>query len=339
MLRRFVRNPFVPVLRSLSVAVLLLVAGASSAAAQEWARKMFVTASHDFGTLARGSKAEFAFELENIYEEEVRISGVRTSCGCTTPTVTKSTLKTWEKSTVVATFHTDSFLGQRNATITVSIDRPYAAEVQLTVKGFVRSDVVFNPGVVEFGSVDEGATSERKVAVTYAGRGNWAIVDVRSTGSYYEVEMAETARGGGKVAYELTVRLKPNAPAGFLAEPLILVTNDDRAQQIPISVTGRVASALTVSPASLFVGVVAPGGTVTKQIVVKGKTPFRITRVSCGDDCFQFPMPGGEAKTLHFVPVTFRAGSQPGKVAQTIEIETDLNGGAKATCLATATVQ
>ena len=33
---------------------------------------------------------EFAFEAQNLYEEDVHIADVRTSCGCTTPTITSS---------------------------------------------------------------------------------------------------------------------------------------------------------------------------------------------------------------------------------------------------------
>ena len=67
---------------------------------------MFAATSHDFGHVARGAKAEFAFELQNVYEEDIHILDVRTSCGCTTPTITKPTLKTWEKGSIVATLNT-----------------------------------------------------------------------------------------------------------------------------------------------------------------------------------------------------------------------------------------
>ena len=45
----------------------------------EWAGNMFVAKHHDFGTLARGAKAEFDFILQNKYEEDIHIAGVRTS--------------------------------------------------------------------------------------------------------------------------------------------------------------------------------------------------------------------------------------------------------------------
>src|SRR5262245_48140708 len=101
-------------LRSVAFAMAILAA-AAPANAKPWAEKMFATRSHDFGHVARGAKAEFAFEIQNMYEEEVHIADVKTSCGCTTPSVTKNTLKTWEKGTIVATLNTRSFVGQRTS--------------------------------------------------------------------------------------------------------------------------------------------------------------------------------------------------------------------------------
>jgi hypothetical protein len=80
------------------------------------------------------------------------------------------------------------------------------------------------------------------------------------------------------------------------------------------------------------------GQKVTKQLVVRGNQPFSIQSVKCDNNSFQFDVPNG-AKKLHFVPISFTAGSHPGKVAQSIEIKTDLNGGAAASCTATATVK
>jgi len=122
-----------------------LAASGRPAAAQEWAKKMFSVTSHNFGTVARGSKTEYRFVFRNLYEEDIHVSGVRTSCGCTSPSVTKKLLKTHETSEVVATFNTRTFLGQHGATLTVTFDRPFTAEVQLRVAGNIRGDVTFEP--------------------------------------------------------------------------------------------------------------------------------------------------------------------------------------------------
>ncbi|MBT6920405.1 MAG: DUF1573 domain-containing protein, partial [Planctomycetaceae bacterium] len=115
-----------------------LASSAPSVSAQEWAKKMFSVTSHNFGTVAKGSKTEFRFVYRNLYEEDVHVSSVRTSCGCTQPAITKKLIETHETGEIVAVFNTRTFLGQHGATLTVTFDQPFQAEVQLRVAGNVR---------------------------------------------------------------------------------------------------------------------------------------------------------------------------------------------------------
>ena len=194
---------------------------------------MFSETSHDFGAVARGAKAQYHFKFKNIYEEPVHVLAIRSSCGCTTPEVTKSELKTWETSEVIATFNTSAFLGQHSATITVEFDKPFHAEVQLQVYGNIRSDVVLQPGQVELGSIDAGQPVEKIISVTHTGRSDWKITDVRSANTNFEVEVNETRRAQGSVTYDLVVRLKPSSPVGYINDQLFLMTNDPQTAQIP----------------------------------------------------------------------------------------------------------
>lgn len=316
-----------------------ILAVGAEVTAQDWAKKMFEVNSHDFGIVARGSKQEYSFVFTNIYKEDVHISSVRSSCGCTTPRVTKDRIKTHEQSEIAVAYNTRSFLGAKSATITVTIDEPYYAEVQLTVNGYIRSDVVFNPGAVEFGSVDSGQGASQKVNVSYAGREDWEITDVRSANEHFEVELQETLRNGGRVNYDMTVRLKADAPPGYIHDQLLIVTNDTGASNVSLPIEGQVVSAITVSPAALFLGVMKPGESVKKRLVVRGSKPFRIVSVKCDDASFTFEKPEAESKSLHFVPVEFKASDQTGAIERKIEIETDLGQGFSAQCTANATIK
>jgi hypothetical protein len=325
-------------LRSLLVGLLFIPCLISTVSAQQWAADMFPVKSHAFGSVARGAKAEYLFEFQNIYKEDVHIASVRASCGCTTPSIVKDTLKSWEKSAIKAKFNTDLFLGQRGATITVVIDKPYYAEVQLTVNGFIRSDVVFDPGVVNIGQVEQGAGGEAKVKVLYAGRQNWSIVDVQSANSNFEVELSDAVRSQNLVNYVMTVRIKGDAPPGFVNDQLTLVTDDVSNKMIPINVEGRVVSALEVSPASVLVGTLEPGQSVMKQLVVRSKNKFCIKGVNCENNDFEFKLPAtDEAKNLHLIPMTFTASDKPGQFNVKIRIETDK--GYSCECTATGTVK
>ena len=322
----------------LCLTVLLQFCAASSSA-QEWAEKMFEKTDHDFGTVARGADTVYRFEITNIYKQDMVIESVTSSCGCTSPSVENDTIKTWEKAYIVAKFNTRTHIGRKGATLTVRFGAPYRASVQLHVKGNIRSDVVFSPGAVEFGEVDAGEMSEQRVTLTYAGRSDWRIVDVMNDNDHFEVELSERGRSGGRVSYDLLVRLKDNVPAGYLKDQLTVVTNDHIQQnsRIPLFVSGRVRPEFTVTPEQLILGEIAPGQEVTKRIIVRGKNPFSIVDVTCGEDCFTFQT-DNESKALHFVDVTFRAGDNPGKLQTPIKILTDRGENRGATCVASAVV-
>jgi hypothetical protein len=302
---------------------------------------MFKTSSHDFGHVAAGAKAEVAFEFQNIYQEDVHVATIRSSCGCTTPRVTKDTLKTWEKSTIVAAFNTHSYRGQRGATLTVVIDKPFYAEVQLTVAGYIRGDLVFEPGEVNFGDIELAQTAERKVRIQFNGRSDWKIVDVRSANKNFEVELSETARGGGQITYDMLVRLKRDFPAGHFQDQLSLITSDSESKAVPLMVQGNVVAPVSVSPTSLFLGVLEPGQTVTKNLVVKGKQAFHVECIDCNENSqltFKAPKPD-ESRSIYVIPVTFTAGDNPGQFSQKITIKTSYGDGLECCCVATATIR
>ena len=314
--------PFLAPIALLGAALL-----AVPASGQEWAEKMFSVTSHNFGTVAKGSKTEFRFIYRNLYEEDVHVSSVRTSCGCTQPAITKKLIETHETGEIVAAFNTRTFLGQHGATLTVTFDQPFYAEVQLRVAGNIRGDVTFEPASVNLGNVDLGRGAEQVVRVTHMGSTPWEITDVRSANVNFEVLLSQPQHTGSQSAYDLTLRLKSNAPAGYINDQLILVTNDPRASQIPMDVEGRVVAEVTVSPQLLALGNVLPGGTVTKNIVVRANRPFCVTGIVCNDGCLSCPAKETPAK-VHILPVTFQAGDVGGRVERELTITTDLGDGA-----------
>ena len=269
-------------------------------------------------------KAEFAFELTNLYLEDVHIASVQASCGCTTPRIEKETLKTYEKGAVIAHINSDRFLGNQGATITVNIDRPFAAQVQLNVKVYVCSDVLLEPSSIALGSVGQGSSVERTIRVQYTGDGDWQILEVRSGNPHLNGTVTEKARQDGRITYELKAVLNKDAPTGYVREHLWLITHDSGTEQIPVPVEGHAQADISVSPSSLFLGVVEPGHTVTKQIVIRGQKPFRISSIRGDCECLQATAPKGQGpKSLYVVPITFTAPNKTGRVAPTIQIETD----------------
>ena len=312
-------------------------ASAQTASGQSWAENMFVVRSHDFRTVGRGTKAEFRFELENKFEEDIHIAGVRTSCGCTTPSITKETLKSREKGAVIATFNTNTFIGKKSATITVVFDRPYYAEVQLKVTGFIRTDITFDPPEVSFGELPSGQPAEREVLITHSGNSNWQITDVRSHCSDLQVRLNPPERSPGMVRYRMLVRLNEDVEEGDLRERLTLISNDRDFPTTEMAISGRIRPTLTISPASVSLGTPSPGTVVQRRLVIRGEEPFEIKDIVCGDDRFKFEIPIG-GKSIQFVKMTFTADDLAGAIGQEIKVVTDLPGNKSAKCTVTGAV-
>ena len=333
---------------------IFLAAPARSLADDDWPRRLFKTTSHDFGTVARGAVAEYRFEMENPYVEDVHIERVESSCGCAQPTVTKRLLKTYETGAIVVTLDTQRFHGQKETTLRVVFDKPFRAEFRLRLSYYIRPDVVFQPGTVQFGSVTQGQGVKKRVTVSYAGRTTWKVLDAEVSSSHLDVALAEVERSTdprthvGKVTYDLVVTLKDDAPPGYLKELVVLRTNDPNQQtaRIPLTVEGLVVPALSVHPAVLMFDVVRGGEIVSKNLVVRGQRPFRILDVDGPDPRFHFNIPKAATQyrsgdSTHYgavIAVEFHAGDVPGKVSGKVRIKTDVAGAAPLEVLVSAQV-
>ena len=329
-----------PTLKLIGLIVFLVVFFVfyQTALPQKWAADMFAVRSHDFGTVASGSDVVFRFELQNKYVEDVHISHVSSSCGCTSPSIEKQTLKTWETGAIIAKFNTNSFRGPKSATIRVAIDKPFPAEVQLQVKGNIRSDLSFEPGMIQFGEVSQGEKRRASVRIIKRGSANWRISDVKSTFTNVKVGLKEVFRSYNQVQYDMIVELQGEAQPGFLNSELHIITNERGGQKIPINFVGKILPAVSVSPEILALGSVKPDEEVEKKIFVKAKTPFKVLRVETSDPCLVVETNDQEKKT-QILTVRFRAGEQAGRHECTAVIHTSLGPMSVAKLTAIATVE
>jgi hypothetical protein len=308
----------------------LLFGLTSKAPGQEWAKKMFDKTTHDFGVVARGADVKYTFTIKNIYQEDAHISSVRTSCRCTTPKPTKNFLKSWETADLEVEINTRTDPGRKDATITVVIDFPSRpdvapAEVQLHTHTYIRSDVVVQPGVVQFGSVDAGIGWQQQASLIYAGRNDWQILRVESINPHIQGQVVEKQRGNGRVGYDLFVVLDSTTPPGYIREDIYLITNDmnPKAARFPVAVEGLITSPMKVSPNPLSFGAIQAGQSAAKNIIIQSKKPFRIVSVQSTDNRrLQYKI-SQDVKSIQLLPVTFTAPSEEGKFQGTIRIQTD----------------
>lgn len=304
--------------------------------AQEWARKMFKEYVHDFGNVPLGEIPEYRFQMENVFEEDIRIRSVTSSCGCTIATPTKKVLKTWEKGEIFCRFNTPAVgAGFKQATVTVRFDQPFIGECQLTVRGTIVSGITFTPSAINFGQVTDDNLPVKTIKVSSTGSPNLRIHDVKSTSSHIKViGIKETVRRGGLVTYEMQAQLKTSVPKGFSqGELYVVVEENPRARdrnnnrvfrEKPVRFSAKVVSPLHVSPEVLSLGKVVVGEEVTHKVFLTSDQPFKITDVRCNSEAYSVKA-DKESKKIHIVEVSYRGEATPGRYECELSFYTDMD--------------
>ena len=324
-------------LLSIPIVFALLV---SQSLAQDWRDIAFPVKEHDFGTVAVAAKTECYFQVFNNFSTPMKLESVRASCGCTLPTILDPYIAPGETGSIHARFKTESFRGKKGATLTVVMTQPFYSEIQLKVKGYIRSDMVFHPGELNVGRIAQGETATKSAKVMYAGRPDWKIVDVRSNKPWILPRFHETNRDNGTVVYEIVVDIREDASSGSFMDELVITTNDRSKPNVPFRVSGVIESQLTVSPLSLPMGSIKPGEPVSKKIVLIGKSPFVIGSISAdGWDVNNVKIDGAEKKMHILHPELTYVGDQVGPQKVSLVIQTAGEGSVIAKTLITADIR
>lgn len=293
-----------------------------------WAERMFSELKHDFGNVAKGADARHHITIKNLYEEEVRVLNVGTTCGCTAAKPDKELLRTGEVATIEVQMNTVKFSRQKNSNVDVTLSftdkqgLTSSKTIRIPISAYIRPDVVIEPGGVNFGSVDVGAGAEQRVRVSYAGRSDWHITRVETASPYLQAQAVETSRSAGTVRYDLIVRVTPQAPLGQLLDKVTLHTDDQASPTVPVLVEAKVEPDIVVTPSIVTLGAaLKPGEEKTYTVVLKGKKPFTIEKIECNSahECFKVRM-SQDAKAVHVLPLTFSPPDVPGSFEEEFTI-------------------
>lgn len=102
-----------------------------------WAQITFDKTEHDFGEVVEGPPAVYAFTFKNTGTKPVKLTSVKASCGCTTPSWTQEEVPPGGTGQVQASYDTKGRPGSFVKTITVQ-HTASETPVILTIRGVVK---------------------------------------------------------------------------------------------------------------------------------------------------------------------------------------------------------
>jgi hypothetical protein len=316
--------------RVFGAAAVVAVVTIGPARAGNWAHDLFSESGHDFGPVPRGAKVRHPFVVTNRLAEPITILNVRASCGCTTGRTAASTVAPGQSAVIEAEMDTRNFVGKKATTLFVTLVSASGreAEVRLAVSSTILSDVVLNPGTIDFGAVARGQAVTKTLTIDRSGPGDWEVTRMVSACKSIDAKLVEMKRQGGTVSYQLEVSLKPDAPAGPIRDEIRILTNDPESPVVPVLVTGLIRGDLSASPGLLALGRVQSSSGVQGRIVIRGGKPFAITAIEGVEAGFKAEPDDSSRKPAHLLAVSFDPASSPmrGDLHRVLRIVTDLPG-------------
>lgn len=311
-------------------AVVVCSSARSIAAEPDWLTGVFPERAYDFGTVARGSQIRHSFLMVNRTGSEIRIADWRTKCGCTDVRVGARVLPPGTQTTVEATINTTNFLGYKPSGLTLILDQPTWAEVELNLTCYIRGDITTTPGVFDFGAVRRTARlPSSTLTLNYAGgRADWDIVKMKTQTAKVKAEARELGRtADGQIQWQITATLQPGVTNGYLRDEVTLITNDTPPQSIPISVAANIQSGVTAAPSIVNLGRARPGQTITRANIVHVRSslgPFQLTKLEPTRPELEVTEPNPTSSQDHIINLKFHAPTEPGPFHAYVKIETDL---------------
>ncbi|HEV3119409.1 MAG TPA: DUF1573 domain-containing protein [Gemmataceae bacterium] len=305
---------------------LILLAGlwlAAPASAGSWADAMFDDLSKDFGSVPRGPAVAHPFRLTNNTGQQLHIRGVRVSCGCTTASAEETDIAPGKSTVVNASMDTRRFIGHKAVTVYVTFDQPQWAEVRLLVQADGRDDINVSPEAFALGQARRGSKPRGSINVTFYGNTDAQITGVERESNYILAAVRETRRDGGEVSYEVIASIRNDCPVGKWYSDLWLKTNNPSMPRVRLPLTVEIQSPLTVSGGTVALGSVKAGTKAEKKIIVRGATPFKITKVQGTDDQLTVKDNTDGSKEVHVLTVTFRP-TKLGDLDRKLKVITDL---------------
>lgn len=235
--------------------------------------------SLELGTISDDAKVTKKMGFKNKGNGTLKIVGLRGSCGCTVPQLTKTEYGPGEGGEIEVTFDPHHKNGPIRNTVTITSNDVVRPTREFYLVGTVNPIVQIEPQMVNFGQLRKGTEKKQEVTitarlpvfeVTAALSGDPKLVGVKVLGN------EKVSDGVYRARLEFTV--PATAPVGSLSQTATIRTNDD-ARVLTIGTFGQIMGDLAVQPMSVSFGMIQVNADVNQTINVVNSTmtPFKMT--------------------------------------------------------------
>jgi len=293
----------------------------------------------DYGTIPRGDKLDWAFEVKNTGDTDLQIISAKPGCGCTVADFDK-VIKPGQTGKVTAHVDTTAFAGPIAKTVTLETNDPNTPTAQLTLKAIVQPFVEAYPaGFVRFNLL-QGDADTQNVTLYSEEDAPFEIKSIEVPGDYVKasfskIEKKEDLVPAGKAGqnqYKVAITVGgPDAKIGPLADKIHILTNSTHQPEYSVSISGVIRPTFRVDPGVVNFGEVLPtDAAATRSILLHSndtKTPerFAVTKAVSSVPGVTAAVKPGANKGDYEVTLQVAKDAKPGDLDGTVTIYTNDN--------------
>jgi hypothetical protein len=213
----------------------------------------------DVGETPVGETIEAEFTLHNEGSAPLEITRVRPACGCTVAEYDEE-IAPGGTGVVRATVDTRRLSGPNAKTVTVYTNDPRNPRIQLTIKSDVRPFLLLRPGYARLTDAVQGETEHRIPQLLWADDfENLQILEVESPRNWIDVSFREATPEerepeAAGTQWHLDVAIDENAPAGPIADHVVITTNHPVQREVKLPVSGFIRPLVAVTPPKVDFG-------------------------------------------------------------------------------------
>jgi hypothetical protein len=291
----------------------------------------------DFGTVPKGQKLDWSFEVKNTGTTDLEILAAKPTCGCTVADFDK-VIKPGATGKVSAHVDTTNFAGPIAKTVTLETNDASAPTAQITITAIVKPYVDAYPaGYVRFNML-QGDSEKQTVTIYSEDDEPFQITKVESPQEWIKADVRK-AEGAdiipkigkaGQNQYKIDVTVGgPETRVGPLAEKIHILTNSKHQPEFWVSINGVVRPTFRVEPTGVNFGEVAPSDTAaTRTIVLRSndlKTPenFVVTKAESGVAGVTALVKPTDKKGEYEVTLQVAKDAKPGVLDGTVLVHTN----------------
>lgn len=220
----------------------------------------------DFGRVVPGSELCAEFRLTNAGQKPLRVTELRTSCGCAPAAIDRAEILAQESALLKVRFHVPMHPGDVAHRVFFETNDPGHAEVALRLHALAQWDMEANPSAIYVPTIALGDEAEYQIEL------------LSTAGTPIGVKEAEVSAPGVRLSQigsdlrrvRFVVHVEPKETGHFRGAIQFTTTSKQR-PRIVVPVQGECVGPIICRPRALVLGMVAPGCTRSARLVVQSR--------------------------------------------------------------------